>query len=337
MNVQNWLDYNTYHHSEFENIEQLVRLKEQQNQTITVSLPTLNEEETIAKELILIRSELMNNYPLVDEIAVVDSGSEDRTREIAREYGASVFRASEHLQEEGVYQGKGENLWKTLYLLDGDIIVYLDADIKNIDPKFVYGLVGPLLERQELGYVKAFYERPLEIGNEQRASGGGRVTEILVRPLLNLFFPQLAGLIQPLSGEYAGRRSVLERLPFFIGYGVETGLLIDISQRFGIDCLAQVDLDRRVHKNQDLQSLGKMAFDILQTFFNRVEENEKVKLLEELHRVYRTIVASDDEYWLEEHDITGVERPPMLEISQYQKKHGETTRPDYLDTIKESR
>ncbi|MFB6345005.1 MAG: glucosyl-3-phosphoglycerate synthase [bacterium] len=321
MTVQDWLQTNTYHHSEFQDISRLVELKEEQDLTITVSLPTLNEEETIAKELILIRTELMIKNPLVDEIAVVDSGSDDRTREIAEEYGASVFLASEYLEEEGVYQGKGENLWKTLYLLEGDIIVYLDADIKNIDPKFVYGLVGPLLEREELGYVKAFYDRPLEVGTEQRSSGGGRVTEILVRPLLNLFFPKLAGMIQPLSGEYAGRRSVLEQLPFFIGYGVETGLLIDIGERFGIESIAQVDLDRRVHHNQDLQSLSKMAFGILQTFFNRVDELDKIKLKQNLGKVFRTILAADEEFSLQDHDLPEIERPPILQLEQYRQKH----------------
>lgn len=330
MTVDSWMHDNTFHHSRFQDIERLVELKEKQDERITVSLPTLNEEETIAKELILIRSELMDNYPLVDEIAVVDSGSDDRTREIAREYGASVFLASEHLQEEGTYQGKGENLWKTLYLLEGDIIVYLDADIKNIDPKFVYGLVGPLLEREELGYVKAFYERPLDVGEERNASGGGRVTEILVRPLLNLFYPELAGMIQPLSGEYAGRRSVLERLPFFIGYGVETGLLIDISERFGIESIAQVDLDRRVHQNQDLQSLGKMAFGILQTFLNRVDESQKIELKQELNQLYRTIIASGDDHYLEDHDLPEIERSPMIEIEQYREKHGKAPEPEHI-------
>ncbi len=309
-------------------------MKEEQDETITVSLPTLNEEETIAKELILIQSKLMEKYPLVDEIAVVDSGSEDRTREIAREYGASVFLAENHLTEHGTYQGKGENLWKTLYLLDGDIIVYLDADIKNIDPKFVYGLLGPLLERPELAYVKAFYERPLDVGDESRtSSGGGRVTEILVRPLLNLFYPDLGGMIQPLSGEYAGRRSILERLPFFIGYGVETGLLIDIQEQFGMDCVAQVDLDRRVHENQDLQSLGRMAFGILQTFFNRIDEAGKIKLFREIRSNFQTIVSSEEEFALEDHDLQEVERPPMLEVPQYRERHGQTPIPEPIECL----
>ncbi len=207
-------------------------------------------------------------------------------------------------------------------MLDGDIIVYLDADIKNIDPKFVYGLVGPLLEREELGYVKAFYDRPLDMGSERRTTGGGRVTEILVRPLFNLFFPELSGLIQPLSGEYAGRREILEQLPFFIGYGVETGLLIDLRQRFGIESIAQVDLDRRVHQNQDLQALGKMAFEILQTFYNRVDEAGKIELKQKLHHTFRRIVASGDEHSLDEETIEELERPPMIELDEYRRRHG---------------
>lgn len=320
MDVDSWLDRNTYHHSRFSEIERLIELKEDSNQSITVSLPTLNEADTIGKEIILIQTELMIKHELIDEIAVVDSGSEDRTREIAEKYGANVFLASDYLPEEGQHQGKGENLWKSLYLLEGDIIVYIDADIKNIDPKFVYGLVGPLLEREELSYVKAFYDRPLQFGDETRTGGGGRVTEILVRPLFNLFFPELAGMMQPLSGEYAGRRELLEKLPFFIGYGVETGLLIDISEQFGIDKIAQVDLDRRVHKNQDLQSLGKMAFGILQTFFNRVDAADKLRLREELNRVYNQILTEGEEYDLDGAAIQEIERPPMIELEQYREK-----------------
>lgn len=321
MELDRWLVENTYHHSDFSDIERLVDLKKDQDTSIAVSLPTLNEEETIAKEIILIQTELMIKYDLVDEIAVVDSGSEDRTREIAEKYGASVYLASNYLEEEGVYQGKGENLWKSLYLLEGDIIVYIDADIKNIAPKFVYGLVGPLLENEDLGYSKGFYERPLQTGESSRTGGGGRVTEILIRPLFNLFFPRLSGLIQPLSGEYAGRREFLEKLPFFIGYGVETGLLIDISEKFGIEKIAQVDLDKRVHQNQDLQSLGQMAFGILQTFFNRVDAADKLELKEEINRIFRQIKTVDkDLHRFKDKEIKEIERPPIIELEQYRNK-----------------
>ncbi len=320
MTLDNWLTENTYHHSRFSDINRLVELNQEKEYSINVVFPTLNEEDTIAKEIILIQQELMNKHELIDEIAVIDSGSEDRTREIARKYGASVFLASDYLEEEGVYYGKGENLWKSLYLLDGDIIVYIDADIKNIAPKFVYGLIGPLLEREELGYVKAFYERPMDQGEKRRTSGGGRVTEILVRPLFSLFFPRLTGLIQPLSGEYAGRRDILEQLPFFIGYGVETGHLIDILRQFGIDTVAQVDLDRRIHKHQDLVGLGKMAFGILQTFLNRVESAGKIELLQELSEVYRRIEAVEEQFEVNETNLVEMERPPMVELEQYQQK-----------------
>ncbi|MFP4686987.1 MAG: glucosyl-3-phosphoglycerate synthase [bacterium] len=320
MKVDNWLVENTYHHGDFQDIERLVDLKNKKNLTIDVSLPTLNEEKTIAKEILLIQTELMIKHELVDKIAVVDSGSSDRTREIAEKYGAEVFLASDYLPEQGDHRGKGENLWKSLYLLEGDIIVYIDADIKNIAPKFVYGLVGPLLERDEISYVKGFYERPLQMGEEVRTGGGGRVTEILIRPLFNLFFPDLAGLLQPLSGEYAGRRELLEKLPFFIGYGVETGLLIDISEQFGIETIAQVDLDKRVHQNQDLQSLGKMAFGILQTFFNRLDAAGKVKIKKELKRIFRQIEAIEDGHRFENLDMSEIERPPMVDIDKYRQK-----------------
>jgi glucosyl-3-phosphoglycerate synthase len=320
MKIDDWIVKNTYHHGDFKDIERLVELKEEKDLTINVSLPTLDEEKTIAKEILLLQTELMIKHHLVDEIAVVDSGSQDRTREIAEKYGASVFVSSDYLPEQGQFKGKGENLWKSLYLLEGDIIVYIDADIKNIAPKFVYGLVGPLLERDELSYVKGFYERPLQMGEDVRTGGGGRVTEILIRPLFNLFFPDLAGLLQPLSGEYAGRRELLEKLPFFIGYGVETGLLIDISEQFGIDKIAQVDLDKRVHQNQDLQSLGKMAFGILQTFFNRLDAAGKIELKQQLKRIFRQIVAVEDGHRFEDLDMSEIERPPMIEIEKYRQK-----------------
>jgi glucosyl-3-phosphoglycerate synthase len=189
---------------------------------------------------------------------VIDSGSTDDTRAIAARFGARVFSSRDILKSYGTFRGKGENLWKSLFVLQGDIIVWIDADISNIGPKFVYGLLGPLLERPEIGYVKAFYERPLRSTSGLTLSGGGRVTEILVRPLFSLFYPELAGLVQPLSGEYAGRRRLLERLPFSVGYGVEVGHLIDIYHQHGIESLAQVDLTA-AHRNQPVEALSRMS------------------------------------------------------------------------------
>jgi glucosyl-3-phosphoglycerate synthase len=218
-NVNEWLKERTFHHSQFWDIKKLVEKKLERGLKISLCFPTLNEEKTIGKEVVLIKSELMDRYPLLDEIAVIDSGSTDKTLEVAKQFGAKTFTASEHLVEEGPMKGKGENLWKAIYLLEGDIIIYLDADISNIHPKFVYGILGPLLYNEDIKYVKAFYDRPLNFSKEStKGKGqGGRTTEILIRPLFSQFFPELTGLIQPLSGEFAGYREVFEQIPFPIG------------------------------------------------------------------------------------------------------------------------
>ncbi|MEZ5304099.1 MAG: glucosyl-3-phosphoglycerate synthase [Verrucomicrobiales bacterium] len=258
--IEPWLQSNTFHHSEFWDLRKLAELKQEKGLSISVCIPTLNEEATIGKEIIIIKSELMDRYPLIDEIAVIDSGSTDRTQEIARSFGADVYFSGDILPGQGFKRGKGENLWKAIHQLKGDIVCYVDADIRNIHPRFVSGLVAPLIYRDELHYVKAFYDRPLTLTKGVRSSGGGRVTEILVRPLFSLFFPELTALIQPLSGEYAVRRTVLEQIPFPIGYGVETSHIIDVYEKWGLEAFAQTDLDIRVHRNQTTEALGKMAF-----------------------------------------------------------------------------
>ncbi len=320
--VEKWFKNRTFHHSQFSDVRELVRLKRKKNLTISVGLPTLNEAETIATELIVIKSELMDKHHLIDELAIIDSGSTDKTREIAAKYGADVYLTDDYLKEEGIYSGKGENLWKSLYLLKGDIILWLDADIKNIHPKFVYGLLGPLLTNSRIGYVKAFYERPIKLETEKtlKASGGGRVTALMLRPIFNLFFPDLSGLIQPLSGEYAGRRKILEKVPFFIGYGVETGLLIDIYKKFGLNSIAQVDLDQRIHRNHTLPTLSKMAFTILQVALNRAGDLWKLKMLEELNPSMRLIKRKEKRYSFETFERKIVERPPMITVKAYREK-----------------
>lgn len=244
-----------FHHKEF-NLRVLGRLKRAQGVTISCVVPTLNEAGTVARVVTALR-----RNPLVDECVVVDSGSADETCSRAAEAGASVFLASAIRPELGPAAGKGENLWKALFVTRGDIVMYADGDLKNAHPRLVTGLVGPLLTRPDLSYVKAFYER---------AGGGGRVTEILVRPLLQRFFPELAGLHQPLAGEYAARRSVLERLPFPPGYSVETTHLIDLAREFGVAGLAQTDLGRRVHRMRPLADLGRMSEEILQSLLARL-------------------------------------------------------------------
>jgi glucosyl-3-phosphoglycerate synthase len=326
VDVQKWLENNKFHHSDFRDIRQLVKEKEKRNLKISLCFPTLNEEKTIGQSIVITKAELMDRFPLLDEIAVIDSGSTDSTREIARDFGADTYLASDYLKEEGIYKGKGENLWKAIYLLKGDIIVYIDADIRNIHHRFVYGLIGPLLKNPELKFVKAFYKRPIHDGGGGfQSTGGGRVTEILIRPLFSQFFPELTAIIQPLSGEYAGYREIFEQISFPVGYGVETGMLIDISQKWGMDVIAQTDLDLRVHRNQSIRSLGKMAFGILQIFWNRLEKYKNISDLQPEFYLLKQIFASEDKIQqIKEILIEEKERNPIIELEEYRrkKKHG---------------
>ncbi len=313
----NWLENNTFHHGEFWDILKLVDQKEKKGLQISLCIPTLNEEKTIGKEVLILRSELMERYPLVDEFAVIDSGSQDKTLEVAGNYGADTYLASDILPEVGEKRGKGENLWKAIHQLKGDIICYVDADITNIHPRFVYGLVAPLINRDEIQYVKAFYDRPLNYSTGLRPSGGGRVTEILTRPLFSLFYPELTNVIQPLSGEYAARREVLEIIPFPIGYGVETSHLLDLYHKFGIRAFGQTDLDRRVHRNQTTNALGKMSFGILQTFINRLHAQGKIDQMPDMETFYRRFEVEDGAYRQIIQEVVEEERRPMIEIEGY--------------------
>ena len=319
--VDKWFVENTFSSSEFADLRRLVEAKERQNIRISVGLPTLNEAATIRQVIRAIRSRLVERFPLIDELVVIDSRSDDRTRKIAEDEGVPVFIHDEILKETGSHRGKGEALWKSLHVLTGDIVVWVDTDVTSAHPKFVYGIVGPLLLRPDLQFVKAFYQRPLHIGNELQATGGGRVTELAARPILNLFFPELSGIVQPLSGEQAGRRALLEQLPFFSGFGVETGLLVDTLQRAGLGAIAQVDMKQRIHRNQSLHELSMMSFEVLQVALKRVGEAHNTNLLEEANFTMKLIAASGGKLHLELHDIIDVERPPISTIPAYRAKH----------------
>jgi glucosyl-3-phosphoglycerate synthase len=319
--TEKWLETNTFHYSAFKDISRLVAQKEKKNLKISLCLPTLNEEKTIAKEIVIMKSELMTRHPLLDEIVVVDSGSTDRTKEIAKNYGVDVYDASEILPDLPAYKGKGENLWKALYITKGDIIVYLDADIKNIHHRFVYGLIGPLLLYDNLKYTKAFYDRPIAIGkDEMRPTGGGRVTELVIRPLFSLFYPELTQILQPLSGEYAGYREIFQKIPFPIGYGVETSMILDIYERWGLDAIAQVDLERRIHRNQDTKALGRMAFVIQKTFLTRLKNSSRIEINADMFDKMIQYNLNRDRYQPDIIEIAGHERPPMDSIPAYREK-----------------
>ena len=255
--------------------------------TVSVCLPARNEERTVGAVVGAIRTRLMDQIGLVDELIVIDDHSTDATARVARDAGATVIDASSVLADHGYGHGKGEALWKSLHVSTGDLVAWCDTDILDFDPQFITGLLGPLVEDEGVAFTKGFYER-----TEHDGVGGGRVTELTARPLLQLLFPDLASVVQPLSGEYAGRRSVLERLPFTAGYGVDLGLLIDVRRLVGPEAMVQVDLGQRDHRKRTLVELGPQALAVLQTGLQRAGVD----------------VASEGEL------------PPLVEVAEYRAR-----------------
>jgi len=320
-----WLQTNTFHHAQFADMDDLMRRKKAQGQSISLCIPTLNEAATIAPVVAQLRFELHERYPLLDEIAVIDSGSVDRTLELAAAAGADVYRAADILPAMGHYCGKGENLWKAVYQLKGDIIVFVDGDVSNMHPGFITGLVGPLLHHPEIGYVKSFYDRPSNHNGAECTSGGGRLTEILIRPLFSLYYPDLTALIQPLAGEYAVRRVILEQLAFPVGYGVETAHLIDVYARHGLGVFAQTDLEQRRHRSRTNQELGKTSFAVLQVLGRRLRERGILLEAPQGNGGLRQFRLQGRQHYQEVSHIVEHERPPMQEVPAYRQKWGRGT------------
>ncbi|MFF4225906.1 glucosyl-3-phosphoglycerate synthase [Streptomyces abikoensis] len=292
-------------------LDQLLAAKGEAGTTVSVVLPALNEEATVGEIVATIRRELMSEaVPLVDELVVLDSGSTDRTAEVAAAAGARVAHRDEILPRLPALPGKGEVLWRSLLATTGDVVCFVDADLKDFSSDFVSGIVGPLLTDPGVQFVKAMYDRPLG----EVAGQGGRVTELVARPLLNLHWPQLAGFVQPLGGEYAARRSLLERLPFPVGYGVELGLLVDALHTVGLDALAQVDVGVRKHRHQDGRALGRMAATIYRTAQVRLARGHLVRpALTQFERTAEGFVPRT-------YAVDTEERPPMVEIPEYARR-----------------
>ncbi len=256
----------------------------------------------------------MGHGGLVDELIVIDSGSTDDTETVATAEGATVHRAHDVLSDHNIAEGgKGDALWKSLAICNGDIVLWVDADTRNFDEHFVIGLLHPLLIEQDVKLVKGFYERPLE-KDPSSTAGGARITELVVRPLLNLFYPVLTGIVQPLAGEYGGYKEALVKLPFFTGYGVEIGLLIDFVERFGLDALAQVDLGKRVHRNRSTLELGQSAFQVIHVMLTRFEEAGKVKLPYPLPETLTQFWPGPEGHSVRTKSLRVMERPPLAEI-----------------------
>ncbi|GAA1013644.1 glucosyl-3-phosphoglycerate synthase [Streptomyces thermogriseus] len=297
-------------------LRQILAAKQRTGQTVSVVLPALNEEETVGDIVAVIRRDLMERSPLVDELVVVDSGSTDRTFEVAAAAGARVVHRDEILPRLPAVPGKGEVLWRSLLVTRGDILCFVDADLRDFSSDFVTGIVGPLLTDPGIALVKAMYDRPLTVSDGSgsgtvSAGQGGRVTELMARPLLNMHWPQLAGFVQPLGGEYAARRSLLERLPFPVGYGVELGMLVDALHLVGLDALAQVDVGVRKHRHQDGQALGRMAAAIYRTAQLRLARGHLLRpALTQFER-------GENGFEPRTYPVDTEERPPMAGIAEY--------------------
>ncbi|HWH31093.1 MAG TPA: glucosyl-3-phosphoglycerate synthase [Egibacteraceae bacterium] len=307
--LADWFARRTFHTDDFD-IADLRRRKEEAGTTVSVVLPSFNEADTVAGVIQAVR-ELEGT--LIDEIVLIDGGSGDDTADIAAAAGARVHQDADVLPDLGPTLGKGDALWRSLTVTTGDIVVFVDTDIRNPDPRFVWGLLGPLLVEPQVQLVKAFYERPVQMGDVLHATGGGRVTELMARPLLNLFWPELAGLVQPLSGEYAGRRELLESIPFFTGYGVEIGMLVDTLAGSGIDAIAQVDVSERVHRNQAMDALSRMAYGIVQVAIARLADEGRLprELAEASERYVQFVRDERGRIQPAEREVPIIERPPL--------------------------
>ena len=244
-------------------LDRLLAAKRQQGATISVVIPARNEERTVAAVVSAIGRALIDDVPLVDELVVMDSDSTDATAKAAASAGATVCRTAEVLPEAGSFSGKGEALWKSLAVTAGDLLVFIDADLTSWGPHFVSGLVGPLLAEPAVQLVKGFYTRVRTETDGSTSTEGGRVTELVARPLISLWWPELAGVVQPLAGEWAARRSLMESLSIPVGYGVELATLMDTAARHGLDAVAQVDLGSRAHRHQANHDLALMAAELL--------------------------------------------------------------------------
>jgi glucosyl-3-phosphoglycerate synthase len=292
------------------NIELAAVKRQRSNARISVCIPCRNEASTIGSIVTAARAALVDvEWPLIDEIVVMDDRSVDATAQVATNAGATVVHVGDVLQSEGSGLGKGNALWASVAASSGDIIVWCDGDLTSFTPRYIERLVTPLLVDASIAFVKGFYERPVDAAGE----GGGRNTELVARPLFSLFFPELASVRQPLGGEYAATRAVLEQLPFPMGYGVEVGLLIDCWRLLGSAHMMQVDLGVRRHRHQPLLDLGAQALEIQHAILKRAGVDPRLladsPILLQPGRNPRIVNVG--------------ERPPLITVAEYQRERGE--------------
>ena len=328
VNLSSWFHSRSFIHSQFADLAALGARKRERGLTVTVVLPTLNVAETIGPIVETVAG-LNRRQPLVDQLLVVDARSTDGTPQIAAKHGAEVHMEDELLPECGPPIGKGDAMWRALSVVRGEIVMYADADTLQFAPHFIYGVLGPLIEDESVEFVKAGYRRPFGNGESALEDGGGRVTELTLKPLFNLFYPELAGFVQPLAGEFAATSSLLKSLPFFTGYAAETGIIVDVYERCGLDAMAQVDIGVRHNRHQSLQELGVMAYSVLRALARRLIEEGRLNLehapgspesLAQLDEFIQA-VAGERGFELRSTVIDIVERPAFKRLSREPLHH----------------
>ncbi|HEY4428452.1 MAG TPA: glucosyl-3-phosphoglycerate synthase [Solirubrobacteraceae bacterium] len=271
--AEHWAKARSFHHSRFS----AERIAADRRQSVSVCLPARECAGTVGQ--IVAELAILRELGVIDEIVVVDAASADGTAAVAERAGAVVWQEAELMPSYGPVLGKGDAMWRGLSALGGEIVCFLDADTECFSAHFVIGLLGPLVSEPSVSFVKAFYRRPLaETGAP--AEGGGRVNHLMARPALELFYPELAGVRQPLAGEVAARRDLLDQLPFATGYGVEIAMLIDVWRTLGLDGMAQVDLDEHRNRHQSLSALTPMAATVLSTIAQRMRREGRLRGVE---------------------------------------------------------
>ena len=329
--VWEWFEQRSFHYRDFRG---LIEGGDRLPLTTTLVLPTRNTAETIGPILDTV-ARLNDRTGLVGQVVVVDADSPDGTADIARAHGAEVYSKNELLPEYGRAHGKGDAMWRSLSVARGDIVMFADSDSTDFREHFVYGTLGPLLTNPAIQFSKAAFRRPFssagsdgQPGSRPVVDGGGRVTELMAKPLINLFYPELAGFVQPLAGEFAARREALSSVPFFTGYGVEIGMLIDVFDQVGLTAMAQVDLGTRQNRHQSLANLSRMSSVVLRTVAAREGLGQRldgglgngaldngVPGLWEQPDTYLHAVATEDGLRIDEHLNELIERPPLASLT----------------------
>jgi glucosyl-3-phosphoglycerate synthase len=319
-----WFKHRSYDYRQFSDLGALARRKRELGLTVSAVLPCRNVADTVGGIVDVIHdvNERSGENALVDQILAVDADSADGTAEVAASRGAEVYSENELMSNHGGAHGKGDAMWRSLSVARGDLVMYIDADTRDFKPQLVYGILGPILEVPEVRFVKAAYRRPFKSHEAIEQDGGGRVTELTTKPLFNLFYPELTGFVQPLAGEFVADRELFSSIPFLTGYAVETGIMIDVLKKVGLDAMAQVDLGTRQNRHQPLRDLSRMSYSVLRAVARRLRQEGRLNqtrdpsLPDSLFQFsdYRHAVATTDGLQLQEYVEELVERPPIQEV-----------------------